>query len=64
MEKLNQICRKYEYLGAPELSLEISDLTDAEFKSLKTDLRSIGWIYNRTERRYKTCTVAIFDEQD
>ena len=64
METLDRICRKYEYLGAPELSLEISDLTAEELKNLKADLRKIGWIYNRTERRYKTCTVAIFDEQD
>ena len=59
---LDEIERKYEYLGVAELNYEISDLTEAEMDSLTDDLRLAGWKFNRTEPRYGgKCTVAVFE---
>lgn len=59
---LNEIERKYDYLGVAELSYEVTDLTQDELKGLISDLKTAGWKFNRTEPRYGgKCTVAVFE---
>lgn len=58
---LNGIEKKYEYLGIAELSYEISDLSDEELRDFYADMKTAGWKFCRTELRYKSCLVAVFN---
>ena len=58
---LDEIERKYEYLGVAELSYEVSDLTDEELRDFCADMKTVGWKFCRTELRYQSCLVAVFE---
>ena len=58
---LNEIEKKYDYLGVPELSYEISDLTDEELRNFCAEMKTEGWKFCRTELRYQSSLVAVFE---
>ena len=58
--ELYEIERRYERLGAAEMSYEVGDLTKDELRRLKSDMRGAGWAFDRTEIRYADCRVAVF----
>ena len=44
-----------------EVDVEISELTDEEIKAIDREMRKQGFKYNRTEKRYETCIVAVYE---
>lgn len=55
-----------EYNGVVELSFEISESNITIEELTKYVHRRYGkqWKFNRTEHRYESCTMAIFEEVD
>lgn len=59
-----EVMDKWERIGGPELSFEISesdmDLTEI-VEMVEKDWP--GWKFNRTEPRYNSCVMAIFEKK-
>lgn len=55
--KLEDLLMKYE----PTIEFEVSELTDDEIKQLWKDCESAGLKFNRSERRYDSCIIHIFE---
>ena len=53
-----------EMIGGPELSFEISEC-DMDLMEIIEMIEKAwpGWKFNRTEKRYQSCVMAIFEKK-
>lgn len=45
-----------------ELQIEISERSEEEIEEIKNALGQFGWKFNRSEPRYQSCIMAIFEK--
>lgn len=61
---MNNINNPWERIGGPELSFEISEC-DMDLMEIVEMIEKDwpGWKFNRTESRYQSCMMAIFEKK-